>query len=202
MLFWITWVIAYPLLRLLFPLRYRGRENIPKGGGLILCSNHTSIFDPVFLMLSYRHLICFMAKEELFKNKFAAFMLRKYGVFAVKRGSGDKDALNVGADIIGRGKIMGIFPEGGRAKDYTPKRAKLGAAYIAGMAKADIIPACVYSKGKIKLFKKTTIRFGPVIKYDELGIVEGSMAEYKAAATLIMDRIKELWSMGHGDNAG
>ena len=201
MFFWICKIIGWIPIKILLPHRVRGRKNIPKsnGRGLILCCNHTSIFDPVYLMLNCRRRIFFMAKEELFKNVVATNLLKWFGVFAVKRGAGDTGAIDKGAEIINKGKIMGIFPEGRRSKDFTPKKAKVGVAYIAQMTNADILPVSLHCEGKIKLFKRVTVRFGEVIKYEDLGLTEGesNMRELKAAADKIMGEITNLWSKGH-----
>lgn len=194
-------VIAYPILRVIFPIRVIGRENIPKDGGFILCSNHTALLDPVFFLLVGPKNIHFMAKEELFKSRLAKWFWGKFGVFAIKRGTGDVESINKAIGFIKNGEVLGIFPEGKRSRDYTPQNAKAGVALIAHVAHADILPAAVYSKGRIRPFKRSTVRFGKMIKYESLGITEGGRSEYKAAAVTIMDEIKRLWGMGHENTA-
>ena len=122
-------------------------------------------------------------------------------VFTVKRGAGDIESVNYAIDLVENGEILGIFPEGKRSRDYTPQNAKAGIALIAHAAKADILPVGIYAKGRIKPFKLTTVRYGKLIKYDELGMSEaGGRSEYKAASVKIMDEIKRLWGMGHEKN--
>lgn len=201
MFLWICKIIGWIPIKILLPHRVYGKKNVPKNNrrGLILCCNHTSIFDPVYLLLNTRRRIFFMAKEELFKNTVAKNLLKWFGVFAVKRGAGDTGAIDKGVQIIEKGKIMGIFPEGRRSKDFAPKKAKVGVAYIAQMTKADILPVSIYCEGKIKLFKRVTLRYGEVIKFEDLGLSEdeNNMRELKVAAEKIMTEVTNLWSKKH-----
>ncbi len=65
-----------PLAWLLFPFKTIGRENIPDTPGqppLVLCCNHISVIDPVFLEMCQKRHVYFMAKEEIFKNRLATW---------------------------------------------------------------------------------------------------------------------------------
>lgn len=189
--------IAYPLVRLVFRIKPIGLEKMPKQGGIILCCNHTSFTDVAFLIVICRRQIYFMAKEELFKNRFVNWLFKNMGAFAVRRGSGGTQAIEHAVDLINDGKVMGIFPEGTRSKDGKPKRAKSGVAVIAAQTKAPVLPVAIYREGKIAPFRKVTMRFGDIIKPEELNIDINSRADIRQSAGLIMDRITQLWEAGH-----
>ena len=130
----LLWLVR-PLLYLLFPYKIKGLENVPDQDGrhLILCSNHISNLDPVFLLAGIRKRpIYYMAKAELFTNRLAVWFFEKqFGAFPVRRGKGDTGSLETAERIVREGKLMGIFPEGTRSKDGRLGRAKSGAALIA-----------------------------------------------------------------------
>ena len=134
------WYLLYPIFKLLFFFKVNGRENIPENGGFILCSNHLSNFDPVLLALSQKRQIFYMAKAELFKNKFFGALIRKLGAFPVERGAGDGKAIEMAESIIKDEKMLGIFIEGTRSKTGEFLRPKSGAAIIAHQMKATVIP--------------------------------------------------------------
>lgn len=54
------------LLRIIYTILFRleavGRENIPEEGGVLLCSNHISNFDPPTVGIKIRRQVRFMAK--------------------------------------------------------------------------------------------------------------------------------------------
>lgn len=191
----LTW-LAKPILWVFFPYEVHGIENIKSlNSSHILCSNHLSNMDPIFLAVVYPHRICFMAKAELFKNKFFAKFLNAIGVFAVKRGKGDGKAIEEAENILKSGKVLGMFIEGTRSKTGEFLRPKSGAAVFAYKNNSKIVPVCITGSGrnnKVHIFKKTIINFNSPINPQELGIKENTRLEVKAATNLIMDKIKHL----------
>ena len=183
----------------LYKIEYVGLENVPKEGGFILASNHMKALDPMFISLGIKERqLHFMGKKELFENPITKWALTKVNGFPIVRGSADPEALNYAIRIPQEGHILGIFPEGTRAKDFKPARAKRGIALIAKEAKADVLPVSIYSADEMKKGTKLTIRFGELIPYEKLGFTEeGSREELKNAANYVMDEIVKLWEMGH-----
>lgn len=192
--------VCKPLVELLVKIKCEGTENIPDEGGFIIASNHIHFLDPGIIIMRCKRPIHFMAKIEAFKNKLAGWLLMHCNCFPVSRGRSDKASVDYAADLIKKGCVLGIFPEGTRSKDLKPQQAKAGIALIARQTKADILPVSLYSEQKKGFRRKVTIRFGELIKYEELGIgEEGSTRELREAAVKIMDEITDLWEEGHCD---
>ncbi|MBO5873320.1 MAG: 1-acyl-sn-glycerol-3-phosphate acyltransferase [Clostridia bacterium] len=190
--------VIYPFFIWLLPVKIIGKENIPKDSSYILCSNHTSMSDPFFKVAIFKNQIHFMAKAELFKIPVVKNVLSAAGVFPVDRGKGDMTAIHTAEKILREGKILGIYPEGTRYKTGAPRKAKSGVAYIAMNTKADILPVSVYRNGAFNIFKKTTIRIGSLIKYNELVDKELSeRANMKNIVNRVTDEITKLWEMKH-----
>lgn len=178
--------------------QYIGRENIPKKGGFILACNHMSNFDPIALGGAGKRIIHFMSKDELFQNKALAAFLTQLNAFPIVRGTGDMNALKYAEDILKNGWVLGIFPEGTRSSDYSPKRAKSGVALIAKQTGADVLPVAIYTDTEYKCGTKLTVRFGKLIPNSEFGFTEeGKSRELKEASRRIMDEITALWEEGH-----
>lgn len=187
--------IVKPFVKIFFPYEVKGLENIKQDQNYIICCNHLSNIDPVFLMLTHAKCIYFMAKQELFKNKFLGAIFSKMGAFAVKRGQGDKSALKTAEQILNDNKILGIFIEGTRSKTGEFLRPKSGVAFLANNTQSDILPVCITGGGKnnkVKMFKKTTIQYGPIIKYSAIKFDSGVRQELKNSTNLIMENIKKL----------
>lgn len=164
--------IIRPLFHLLFPFKVKGRENIPTDDRpLIVCCNHISMVDPVFLLLAQKQEdIYFMGKEELFRSGFLAWLLGKqWGSFPVSRGKGDMNALALAEQLIAERKWMGIFPEGTRSKTGELGRFKSGAALLAAKTQAYVLPVSVTTKNqKVKAFRRVTVSFGAPLSPTEL----------------------------------
>lgn len=185
-------VLAKFVFFLFFRVRFEGLENIPESGNFILCSNHRSNLDPFFLGVKIEKRVNYMAKSELFKNKFFAKIFLKLGAFPVYRGTGDMKAIEKAVDIINSGEVLAIFPEGTRSKDGIPLKPKSGISLIAAKTKADILPAAIFFRGKLGLFKKITVRYGKIIKYEEIPQTEQDVKSMKATSNFIMGKIISL----------
>lgn len=186
-------IVVIPIFKLLFFYKVEGKKNVPENGAFVVASNHLSNYDPVLLALTQKRQIFYMAKAELFENKFLSRLIRTLGAFPVERGAGDGKAINEAEGLIAEGKLLGIFIEGTRSKTGELMRPRSGAAIVAHQMNVPVIPVCITPKNKkIKLFRRVTISWGKPIPAEELGIKNGDRGEYKYASNLIMDRIREL----------
>ena len=90
----IIYTIAAPIIHLLFPCRVVGLEDFPKEGAL-LCANHASGWDPIIIALNLPRdsRLTVMAKDSLFRIPLLGFLLKKLGIFPVKRGGNDLTAM-------------------------------------------------------------------------------------------------------------
>lgn len=181
----------YPVFR----LKVEGRENIPKTGPVLLCSNHMAKRDPVMLgVAASRRQVCYMAKEELFENWFIGGLLRRLGAFPVRRGSGGADALADAYRILDGNGMVGVFIEGHRSKDGLLQRPKTGAALLAYRTKAPVVPVCITAGdgGLPKKFKRHVVKFGKPISARELNIPDDSSMQLRRASRVIMSGISAL----------
>ncbi len=183
-----------------YKVEYEGLENIPAEGGFILASNHVNMFDPAIIAIGIKdRQLHFMGKKELFDNKLVGYLFKKVNGFPVARGAVDTKALDYAARVVREGHILGIFPEGTRSKDCTPKSAKRGISVIARAAKADVLPVSIYTETMMERHSKVTVRFGKLIPFEKLGIGgdDCTRQNLSDAANYIMDEIVHLWEEGH-----
>lgn len=195
-LFCIIWVIGQ-LLRLLFRVEVKGRENLPKHGAL-LCPNHASDIDPVLigLCLPIDYHLHFMAKAELFQNRLLGWFLRALGAFPVNREGTDIQAVKTAMKVIREDENLLIFPEGTTIHggigfhDGLPAHAHSGIAMIGVRSGAALIP--VFVGGEKKLFRKTTIVFGePYIPQ-----ITGRRGTSEELQKIADDVLREAYALG------
>ena len=153
-------IFIYPIFR----VKVIGRENIPESQGYILCANHKSNLDPIFLAIAFPSNIRFMAKKELFENKLLAGLLKSIGVFPVNRKGRDLSSLKNSIKLLKDENVLGIFPEGTRTHEISRQNMKDGVAYIALKTKKDILPVEIVSS--YKPFRKTYIYINEPINVD------------------------------------
>jgi len=187
--------ISWPFVKVGFRLRAHGREHLPQGG-FVLAANHTSNFDPwpLGLPLLPRRQLRFMAKVELF-NPVLAPILRAGGVFPVRRGEGDLEAIERAVELVRDGEIVVMFPEGTRRKKGLRKkhqaRPHTGAARIALAAEAPLVPAAVKGTERITRLEPLRVAYGEPIALGDLRGVEIGQAAREATRRL-MAAIAEL----------
>lgn len=178
---------------LFYRVDIKGLENIPKEGGVILCSNHIHALDSVLYVTRIRRMVYSMGKEELFNTKFKNWFMRAMGVFPVKRDSASEEAINTSIQHLNDGDLLAIFPEGtrnGLAKGVKPKK---GVALIALKAKAPIVPMAM--EGSFKPFTKIKIRIGEPMEFSEYYPKEGEKINPRHLITItntVMDKVVEL----------
>jgi 1-acyl-sn-glycerol-3-phosphate acyltransferase len=133
MAYWVVKAVLTPILRLLFPVRVEGIENVPKTGPAILASNHLSFSDSIFLPLVLRRRVTFVAKAEYFEQRKTAWFFRAIGQIPIKRGGGSAAlrALDSASDVLQEGGLFGIYPEGTRSPDGKLYKGHTGVARLA-----------------------------------------------------------------------
>lgn len=181
------------IMRFGFKIKVIDKEKLPnENEGYVIASNHRSNLDPLFIGLGMKRQVCFMAKEELFKNKFLGFIITKLGAFPVSRGKGDQTAIHNAIEIVENGRVLGIFPEGTRSKDGELKRAKSGAVLVASKTGGNIVPVGILYGGKKLWRREITITYGDPIMNEELAISDNNRSDLKSASQLLMQRIADL----------
>jgi len=89
-----------------------GTREVP-AGPWILASNHLSHFDPPLIAGAFHRPIDFLAMRELFRPAWFGFLMRGINVIPVGRRQADTTALKTALERLRRGRIVGVFPEGG-----------------------------------------------------------------------------------------
>lgn len=188
--FHVIYILVRPLIRLLFPFRVVGADHIPEGG-VLLCANHASGWDPILIALALPNdsRLSFMAKEELFKNRLLGWLISKLGGFPVKRGGNDLSAMKTALKVLGNGDRLLVFPEGTRVEKEGDADAKGGITVMASRTGVPIIP--IYCGGKKKLFQRYTVVFGqPYVP--QIAGRRPTPEENQQAAEEVMRRIYEM----------
>lgn len=148
MFYWILkYLVIGPVLKAVFRPWITGAEHVPKHGAAILASNHLSVVDSIFLPLMLDRTMSFLAKSEYFTGKglkgwATKWFMKGTGQIPIDRsgGSASEAALNTALQVIGRGDLLGIYPEGTRSPDGRLYKGRTGLARMALVAKVPVIP--------------------------------------------------------------
>jgi len=149
-------------LALLWQIETIGLENVPASGGGVICSNHSSNWDPIVLTTRVSRQLHFMAKAELFENPLLRWFLLRIGMVRVQRGRSDRNAIRDVLAYLAAGDLCGIFPEGRRYQDGELHAFLQGAAYFAIKSGVPLIPTAI--SGDYRKFRsRIRVRFGEAL---------------------------------------
>lgn len=174
----------------------RTNDNEP----LIICANHSSFLDPLFITISFKDDINFMGKKELFDNKFTNFLFRAIGGFPVDRDGNSLSAIKTSLRLLKNNHSLGIFPEGTRVTEYNEESIKGGTGMLAVKSNSNILP--VYIDSSYKIFSKVDIYYGEKFNYNHLVKKELSSNDYTEISKDIMRHIYGLKTQNKGDVNG
>ncbi len=101
-----------------------GAGECSEEGPVLLCSNHVAMKDPVMLGIVQKRQVFYMAKEELFPQRFYWRPAAEAGRFSGQAGYGRDGCVGGGLYPFGEDAIVGVFIEGHRSKTGNCKSRK------------------------------------------------------------------------------
>jgi 1-acyl-sn-glycerol-3-phosphate acyltransferase len=166
---WVAEAAFRAPLRRIYRLEVSGAERLSGSGPAILASNHDSLLDIPSLVVASPRPVWFMAKVELFRGRAASELFHRFGGFPVRRDARDVRAVRSALEVLRRGRVLGMYPEGTRAAHLQPFLP--GAAWLSLATGAPIVPVGVSGTAEAmprgsRLPRRTSVsvRFGPPIE--------------------------------------
>ncbi|MBI2437479.1 MAG: 1-acyl-sn-glycerol-3-phosphate acyltransferase [Lentisphaerae bacterium] len=178
-----------------------GREHVPREGGCILVANHASFIDPFAAGCSiWNRPVFFLARDNLFQHsRFLKWWTSSVGTLLVDRTRGDIRALKQALDLVRRGRLLCLFPEGTRTPTGGLQPVKAGIGFLIEKSGVPVIPT--YIHGTFEAFPrgarwirpcKITVSFGKPVTPADCAALANDPDGYQKIADLVMARIAEL----------
>jgi len=177
--YWVLRVLLTPVLRFFYRVRVEGLEHVARHGPAILASNHLSFCDSIFLPLVLRRRVTFVAKAEYFEDPKTAWFFRAVGQIPIKRegGSASERALASAREVLARGGLFGIYPEGTRSPDGRLHKGHTGVARLALQTGAPVLAVAMVGTREVqpigralpRPFMPVRVRFSRPMRFDHYG---------------------------------
>ena len=195
------------LARLLLRFRVRGVEHLPAQGPMLLCPNHQTRWDGLFLAaaLPFRVMrqLFIVAAAEYFETPSMKRVARMFNIVPIDPDANLVTAMQAGASGLRLGKVLMLFPEGERSIDGDPKLFRKGAAILSAHLDAPIVPVALdglfnlWPRGRPSNWagllpwraKPVTLVFGAPMKARPGAYGDGT-AELKASVQSLLDEIR------------
>ncbi|MEK7269312.1 MAG: lysophospholipid acyltransferase family protein [Planctomycetota bacterium] len=142
-------VVLTPTFGLLYRLRVEGLQHLPREGPVVLVGNHASFLDPPVLGTAMPRPVSFLALEKFFRKPLLGSIFRAAGAIPIPQDGVSRDAFRTAAEVLRKGRVLGIFPEGGRTMAPPLDPFKEGAFRIARMGSASVIPVAILGTDRI-----------------------------------------------------
>ena len=145
--------------RALFPFEVEGLEHVPPTGPVLLCLNHDSAFDIVYTVLSIPRPVAVMSKAEVFLGPVTSQAIHEMGGFQVDRDRFDRWAVQVAQELLDKGHVLAMYPEGTRhAGSLLPFLP--GAAYVALTRGLPLVPIALVGTDRVLPRERKLPTFG------------------------------------------
>ncbi len=204
MIYYVLWVLNYIIVKLAFNPIIIGKENIPKKNGAVIAVDHSDQSDPIFISMTTGRRLYYLAnydilypkKDKPFYHRFAFLARWTKQVPVIKNQRRSQEAIDKAVDLVRRGKLFVIFPEGTIDGGEIIIKPRRGVARIALKARAPIIPmgiintAGILPKGKtfFQKYPKVKINIGKPLYYGK----HNNRKITKLVADDVMRHIKNL----------
>jgi 1-acyl-sn-glycerol-3-phosphate acyltransferase len=177
----------------LAPTAGYGVERVPAEGGAVVAANHFSAIDHPLIGAFCPRILYFLAKAELLEVPVVGPGLRWLGVFGVRRGEGDRDALRRARDLARDGNLVCVHLEGTRQRFGHPGRMQPGGLMIAMQEGVPVIPLGLDTFGwSPRNRRKCAVVWGEPMSVDDL---PRNRKGYAEAAERVGAEIVRLWRM-------
>ena len=145
----ISYLLVFPIYRLLFRGRTAGNGNVPRQGALVVVANHGSHLDPPLLGHALGRPVAFMAKAELFRLPMLGAIIRACGAYPVSRGASDREAIRTATNRLLEGWATGVFIDGTRQANGRVNDPQAGAALLAARASVPLLPVAIINSHRV-----------------------------------------------------
>ena len=194
--------VLNPAVTRLWDIEMTGYDRLPTDGPAILCPNHISFFDSAVLTLTLPRNISFVGKADYMDSWKTKYIFPAMGMIPIDRSGGDKSsaALDTAREVLERGELFGIYPEGTRSRDGDLYKGRTGAARLAMSIGCPIFPVGITGTDDIqpigsnvpKPGKKARIEIGRAIRPERYA---GRGAEHLAWRSMIDEVMFEIREM-------
>ncbi len=126
-----------------FGVRVRGRQKIPRDGGLLIVSNHQSHLDPVLAGVACDRQMSSLARDTLFLVPLLRPLIKSLDAIPLDREGGGLAGLKETLRRLKKGDVVLVFPEGTRTPDGRLGSLKSGFCTLARRTGVPLQPMAI-----------------------------------------------------------
>lgn len=155
--------IVYWVSKVAWRYEVVGKELLPQTTPYVLAPVHRSYLDTLFTGAICSRRPRFMAKAGVFSNQFGSMLFRSLGGFPVRRGTADREALQMCERALAAGEPVVLFPEGTRSSGPVLAPLLPGPAYVALRTGVPIVPVGIGGSEQAMPVNAKGVHFNKVV---------------------------------------
>lgn len=193
------WIFFNIIGRLFFRYRTTGREHLPRTGGVLVAANHASYLDIPFLGCGMPRRAWYLGRQDLFPFPGLKPLLQWLGWIPIKLHRLDRVGFGKAISLIQAGRVVVIYPEGGRTPDGALRLGKPGLGIIVAETGCPVVPAYIGGTREALPMGSSRIRLAPIrIAFGEPIRFTGAAEQltgkdlYQHISRTVMEKIAEL----------
>ncbi|MEZ5383076.1 MAG: lysophospholipid acyltransferase family protein [Microthrixaceae bacterium] len=201
--------VLKPLFKFAWRITTEGLDHLPSAGGAIIAPNHLSVLDSFFVPCTLPRRITYVGKAEYLDDWKTQTLFPAMGMIPIDRRGGQhaQAALDAAADVLGRGELFGIYPEGTRSRDGDLHKGHTGMARLAIETNSPIVPVGVLGTVEVqppdakfpRPFRNVHIRFGQPISPERYLDRLGDRLALRQLTDEVMWEIRRLTGQNYSD---
>jgi 1-acyl-sn-glycerol-3-phosphate acyltransferase len=135
------------LVRATMRVRVEGLEHVPPSGPAIIAGNHLSLLDSVVVIPHLPRPVILLLAEELHVWPWIGLVVGRIGnAILVRRGSGERRPIELGAAVLDAGGIVAVAPEGHRSRSGGLQRGRNGVGRLVIRTGAPVVPVAIWGQ--------------------------------------------------------
>ena len=209
-------LVVSPVLRAYFKPQASGQQYVPRTGPAIIAANHLSAADEVFTPITAGRQVLYFAKAEYFngpglRGRITAWSFREFGHVPVDRDNprAAANTIDVGVELLGQHKALGIYPEGTRSPDGRLHKFRTGVARLALRTGAPVIPVGLVGTDKVLAEgdrhwyrAPVEVHYGPALDFSGRAEDERSARSLREVTETIREAVQKLSGQDYVDTYG
>ena len=176
MFYWIVKGVFFPFVHFYLGLTRDGLEHLPRRGPAIVVCNHTSYADAIILGSAAPRPVHFIVLRRMYDLLLIRWFYWGMGTIPVRAEGQDSKGIKRALRLLASRRVLGVFPEGSRSPDGRLNEPRLGAAMIAAVSGAPVVPVHIDGArdslpvgGRFPKPARIHVRFGPPLRFDSGG---------------------------------
>lgn len=197
--YWVLWILCRGIARLCFRFRVIGQEHIPRHGPVVIASNHGSYLDIPFLGIASRRRLRFLGRQDLFPIPGLRWILQRLAWIPIRQDRFDRSGFGYALELLQRGEVVVIFPEGGRTRTGALQPGKPGIGMLIAEHDWPVVPAHISGAfdawpmdAKWIKCHPVTVRFGAAMRFADERMRMPKKEFYRHVSRTVMHRIADV----------